>query len=80
MTRISGRQRGKPYLLFADRARGPLAASGGAWAAFRGFGLLGGVLGGSPKPLDQPVELDRIKRGVGYAVVGAALRRWLRRG
>ena len=49
--------------------------------------LLIGVLGGSPKPLDQPVNFDLIKQGVGYALAGAvlragswALRRWLRRG
>jgi hypothetical protein len=46
-----------------------------------------GVLGGSPKPLNQPFNLELIDQGVGYALAGAALctgswalRRLLRRG
>jgi hypothetical protein len=35
--------------------------------------LLIGVLGGSPKPLNQPFNLDLIEQGVGYALAGAAL-------
>ena len=36
--------------------------------------LLIGLLGGSPKPLGQPFNLDLIKQGVGYALAGVALR------
>jgi hypothetical protein len=49
--------------------------------------LLVGLLGGSPKPLGEPLDLGLSEQGSEYALAGAALlagswalRRWLRRG
>lgn len=68
-------------LIEALRIIGLVALAGGVLLAFFG------VLGGTPEPLNEPLDRGLISQGVEYAITGAAiyaaswgLRRWLRRG
>lgn len=68
-------------LIEALRVIGLVAFAGGVLLA------LFGVLGGTPEPLDEPLDPGLISQGVEYAITGAViyaaswgLRRWLRRG
>jgi hypothetical protein len=60
----------------ALRVIGLVALAAGVLLAFFG------VLGGTPEPLDEPLDPGLIREGVEYAIAGAALwaaSRWLRR-
>ena len=82
MASILDKWRPGDLLIEALRIIGLVALAGGVLLAFFG------VLGGTPEPLDEPLDPGLIRQGAEYAITGAALwaaswalrRLWLRRG